>query len=372
MRIAQVTPRGVHPYSGLLASLVQLSIALAKRGLEVEVWQLHGWPEENRGFTEALEENGVELVTVDAGTSPRRLSAEAVRQIGRRRVDGAHLHGVFNPTNNLLAKRLDVPYVVSPHGGYAAESLDFHRFRKVAFKYLFELPMLRRAAAMIALSQQESGEVQRFGYRDRVAVIPNGAVPAPKDLDESAFRTELGLDGTTRLAVYAGRIDISAKRLDRVVRAVAGNERWHLALLGGDFRHGIGDVTALAAKLGAADRVHLPGPRRGRALYEALRAADAFVLISRSEGMPMALLEALAAGTPAVVSAEVDRAIGVSSAGAGWVTEPDGLSSLLDRLGNLSSEEWGLRRSAAVAVASQYDWSNVAGAYEDLYQQVFA
>src|SRR5665811_2495849 len=245
MRIAQIAPRGVHPYSGLLASLVHVSAALAQQGIQVEVWQLHPWTDENAQMTALLEAAGIELVAIDVGDSQWRLSSRASHQIAQRRVDIAHLHGVFNPTNTAVARELEVPYAISPHGGYAAESLSYHRWRKSAFKFALELPMLRRAAAVSALTEQESNEVRDFGFEGRVLVIPNGVRPIATDLDADAFRGELGLDRSTALAMYAGRIDTRGKRLGDVVRAVAGNARWHLALMGGDFRGGIDEAARL-------------------------------------------------------------------------------------------------------------------------------
>ena len=56
------------------------------------------------------------------------------------------------------------------------------------------------------------------------------------------------------------------------------------------------------------ERVHLVGERHGRRLQESVCAADLFALMSRWEGLPMALLEALSLATPAVVSPAVERA----------------------------------------------------------------
>jgi glycosyltransferase involved in cell wall biosynthesis len=366
MRVAQVAPRGVNAYSGLLASLVELSISLTATGNEVEVWQLHDWPDDNADIVDRLRSAGVALVPITedrfgAGTAGGRL-------LGQRHADIVHLHGVFNPTNVRLARALGVPYVVSPHGGYAEASLAFHRWRKKAFQHLFELRMLRRAAAVCALTTLEADQIGSFGFAGRVPVIPNGAPQIEHDLDATTFRRELGLTDEVRLAAFTGRIDVRVKRLDAVVQGVAAATGWHVAFIGGDFREGVAQLRRLAADLDVAERVHLPGPRRGRDLHEALAAADAFLLMSRSEGIPMALLEALATGTPAVVSPEVDAVVPVAE--AGWVTSPTALHPLLEMLYDMPTTEWQQRSTEARRLAANYEWSRVANSYAALYGEI--
>ncbi len=373
MRVAHVAPKGVHPYSGLLASLVAMAAGLAERGVEVEVWQLHEWPPvDTAELSRTLEGSGVEFVRMDPQTERWGRPALTPSQLRSRAVDVAHVHGVFNPTNNFLARDLEVPYVVSPHGGYAKESMAFHRSRKQLYMRLFERPMLDRAAAVCAVTDQEATELKRLRVRAPVHVVPNGAHAPDSGLDRVAFRHELGLETGTRLAVYAGRLDVRTKRLDRIIEGIARASGWHIALLGGDFRGGAAEIKRIANELGVSESVHLPPPRRGRDLDNALAAGDVFVLISRSEGMPMALLEALAAGTPAVVSAEVERSVGVAAAGAGWVVEPQSLGELLRRLDSSGMDELHARQASARALSRRYDWAAIAEIQEGIYRQVTA
>jgi glycosyltransferase involved in cell wall biosynthesis len=117
-------------------------------------------------------------------------------------------------------------------------------------------------------------------------------------------------------------------------------------------------------------RLTIAGPRHGRKLREAFAAADCFALTSRWEGLPLALLEALAHGVPSVVSPAVDRLVGVRGAGAGWVAEPPELGALLRRLESLGSDAWTIRAQAACALAARYDWAAVAARYEAEYARV--
>ena len=359
MRIAQVVPAGAHPYSGVPAVIAHLSAHLADRGHHVEVWLLRPWSEEEQAVhAAALRDAGVSLVSPTT-TGRRRLAALADRD-----VDVVQLHSVFTPPNALLARRLRVPYVISPHGGYAPASLARSTRRKTAYKYLLERPMLRRAALRVALTDVEARDLDAFGAGRPVAVIPNGVIPAPRDLDGAAFRRELGLGPTDRLLLFVGRLDILHKGLDVLLDGVAEASAWRLAVVGPDVRGGRAWLLARAEALGMLSRLAVVGPRQGRALHEAFAAADCFALTSRWEGLPIALLEALSHGVPAVVSPAVDRLVAVSQAGAGWSVRASELGPALRRL---DDAELARRAAGTRALAARYDWTAIAARYEAAY-----
>jgi glycosyltransferase involved in cell wall biosynthesis len=246
------------------------------------------------------------------------------------------------------------------------------RAKKQVYRRLIELPTLRRMAAVCALTEAEAAEVRAFGYPGRIEVFPNGVPDPLVDVDAGALRAGLGIDPSDRIGLYVGRIQIDHKRLDAVARAVAAVPGWHLVLVGSD--HG-GDAQRLCdmvASQAGAERIHFDGPRRGRRLAEAYAGADAFFLMSHSEGMSMALLEALSYGLPAVVSPEVEAALPVADAGAGWATGPAGLTGLLETLRGPGAGDDAHRRAAARRLVADHRWEAIAGRYAGLYREVAA
>jgi glycosyltransferase involved in cell wall biosynthesis len=199
-------------------------------------------------------------------------------------------------------------------------------------------------------------------------VIPNGVERPPAHLDRGALRRELQIGYDDLLAVFVGRLDVYRKGLDVLVRGIAAALGWHLALIGPRFRD-MDQLEASIEQLGIGDRIHLLGERHGRGLQESVAGADLFTMLSRWEGMPMALLEALSLSVPAIVSPAVERAIGVDAAGAGWVAEEQDLGPLLSRLRNADRRELTRRGEAAVLLASKYDWDEVAERYEHVYER---
>ncbi len=363
MRMAHVAPFGVPPWSGVLTVIVDLASALAGRGHHVEVWQLHDWAHQDyRPHLAALHEAGVKTARVRVGANWWRTRA-TIREASRG-LDVVHLHSVFSPRNTLLAAAIPTPYLVSPHGGYAPVSLSRSRARKGAYAALFERRMLRGAALVFVLTQAELEGLGAQGIAGPFALIPNGVRPPPADVDPVAFRAELGLAENRRLALFVGRLDVFHKGLDFLFQAVAEAPDWHLALIGPDHRGGAARLRQMAAGLTVGDRVSFVGTRTGPRLHEALAAADLFVLLSRWEGLPMALLEALSHGLPALVSPPVERALGVAAEKAGWVVAPQSAGELLRVLAGLNGHAWQGRRGAARRLAMRHDWGDAAERYE--------
>jgi glycosyltransferase involved in cell wall biosynthesis len=366
MRIAHVAPPAGGSASGILTVLAHLTTALVRRGHDVALWHEGDWSAPGlRKLTSTLDDGGVHRVHLD--TTPRRgralptvsLPAETV-------VDVVHLHSVFVLLNAAVARTWNGPLVFSPHGGYDPVSLSRSFLRKQVYSALYEKRMVRRATAVAALTEVEAAQIRDFAGPVMTAVIPNG-VAEPVAGRGTWLRDRIRMPRDARLAVFVGRLDVRHKGLDRLVQAAAAAPSWHVLLVGPDHRGGRDQLARMIAKTGVAGRVHFMGPLEPAALGEVHAAADLFVLPSRWEGQPMSLLEALAQGTPALVSPEVDRLVPVSAAGAGWVSASEGLGRVLEGLAGLSPDEWSSAGGAARALARGYDWDTVAAAYEDLY-----
>jgi glycosyltransferase involved in cell wall biosynthesis len=367
VRIAQVVPKGEQPSSGVLTVIVHLASALARRGHHVEVWQLHEWkPDIYSEPTRLLVESGAIEVPIPVS---RRLGPTAAAVADERGIDLVHLHGAFNRSNTALSRSLRHPYVFSPHSGYHPVSLRRSRLRKAIYRVLFERRMLADASLLVALTDLELGHLRDFGARGPFAVIPNGVEPPRNHVDRLAFRRELGLSPETPFAVFVGRLDVHRKGLDVLVRGVSEAPGWHVALVGPRFRD-MDRLERMISDLDVSGRVHVVGERHGHRLLESIGAADVFALLSRWEGLPMALLEAFAVGTPAVVSPAVDQVVGVEAAGAGWVAREADLGPLLRRLQRERREELEARRDAGLNLSKRYDWGAVAERYETAYERI--
>jgi glycosyltransferase involved in cell wall biosynthesis len=134
-----------------------------------------------------------------------------------------------------------------------------------------------------------------------IAVIPNAVESRPIGDGPVALRRRLGIPTDAFVITMVGRLD-RLKDQETLIRAFArafgDDPAFHLVLFGeGPLRR---EFEELASTLGVADRVQMPGLERGVGAVYAM--ADLFVFTSLLEGMGMAPLEAMLAGTPCVIS----------------------------------------------------------------------
>lgn len=215
-----------------------------------------------------------------------------------RRIDVVHSHeftmGVYG---GFAANSLSLPHVITMHGSrYYAERWR----RRAALRWAAS-----QSRALIGVSDATADDLRRTlpSVADRVCVVPNG-IPFVSGNRASA-RASLGLGDGNRLILSVGNL-YPVKGHDVLLRAlalIAGDSAasaWSVAIAGrGDAES---SLRQLANELGIAERVQFLGLRSD--VPDLLAAADLFVLPSRSEGLPLALIEAMGASLP-IVSTDV-------------------------------------------------------------------
>jgi glycosyltransferase involved in cell wall biosynthesis len=199
---------------------------------------------------------------------------------------------------------------------------------------MIQRPVLEQATCFHATGDAEYEDIRRMGFRQPVAVIPNGI-----DLPQIDSRAQ---KKAARTLLYLGRLH-PIKGLDVLLRAWHKLQliypTWTLRLAGPDARGFLSQLRALERDLGL-ERVQFLGELNGAAKWDELRAAEIFVLPSYSENFGVAVAEALASGVPAVVSTAAPWQ-GLEGRGAGWWVEPtvQGVLSALHHAMKLSPEE---------------------------------
>jgi glycosyltransferase involved in cell wall biosynthesis len=253
---------------------------------------------------------------------------------------------------------MGVPVIVSEHTDPRKEPLPgvWQPLRRIAY---------RRAARVVSVSAAIDS------YFEWIAEPKRAVIPNPIDFAELEQEGP-GLEFPWPHAVVAmGRL-APEKGFDLLIEAFASlAERfadWGLAILGeGGLR---GELESLASRAGLADRVLLPGAISSPG--NTLKKAELFVLSSRWEALPMALVEAMACGLPVVATECLAGAAELVRPGQNGVLVPTqnvpALAAAMAELMQEPAKRRVLGQNAAASVR-QFDLDRIVEAWEELLSQ---
>jgi len=180
----------------------------------------------------------------------------------------------------------------------------------------------------------------------RIVTIPNGV--RPPVVSQSSLRDELGLASTDQLVVAVGNLyPVKGHRylLEALAQLTAQYPGLHVAIAGrGELEE---QLRSRARDLHVSDRFHLLGLRSD--IGNVLAGSDVFVLPSLSEGVPLALLEAMLAGRSVVATAVGDVPIVLDGGRAGLLVPAEDVTALANALSTMLNNSALARRLAMAA-----------------------
>lgn len=275
-----------------------------------------------------------------------------------------HAHNTVSQLYSVMASLLTRrPVVVTLHGANYGGSGRHRRLRRI---------LASRCAATACVSQDALTAARDLDHipAARLHLVYNGI-----DVQEMAAargqrqvaRRELGLEPGDQAVISVGRLS-QEKDYATLLRAMASLEGPRLFLVG----HGParGELENLASELGLGERVVFLGERGD--VPRLLAACDLFALSSLTEGISMALLEAMAGGLPVAATAVGGTPELVIPGQTGLLTPPGDPAALAQAMGELLSDPeraQALGAAGAERVARHFSLEAMAGAYAGLYRQ---
>ncbi len=237
----------------------------------------------------------------------------------------------------------DTPYFVFPHGmldPWFKRAYPLKHLKKWLYWPWADYRVLRDARAVLFTSEEERRAAREsfWLYRCNEVVVNYGIAGPDADaaLQRSAVLAKFPALEGRRVFLYLGRIH-EKKGCDLLVRAfaktAAADDGIRLVFAGPDQTGWADELRALAAGLGIADRIVWTGMVAGDLKWGLLRLAEVFILPSHQENFGIAVAEALACGTPVLISNKVNIWREIEADGAGLVDDDDepGTVRLLQR-----------------------------------------
>jgi len=338
-------------------------------------------PATRSSFGWRWEDGPVETLYLPSWLRYRSLSWNpAVARFCRERLrefDVVHIFGLYDFLGAAVAgfcRSRRIPYIVEPIGMFLPIVRSF--FLKRMYHLLLGNRMLSGCCSIIATSSQEVAELVSAGLPPEKIVLRRNGVEVPEMMPErGTFRAAHGISADASLILFLGRLS-QKKSPDLLLQAFAmlctqqRHANLELAFVGPDEGATKRKLMRMAGELGVAPRVKFCDPLFGDAKWSAYRDADVFVLPSQNENFGNSAAEALAAGTPVVVTQQCGIApLLVDVAGLTAAHDAASISRAIERILSDSALRAKLR-SGCREVVSRLDWEEPAREMEALYRRL--
>jgi glycosyltransferase involved in cell wall biosynthesis len=302
--------------------------------------------------------------------TPRRIRTAMERAIRTDRPEHVVVHdnGIWRPFHHYAtseARRQGVPVLWSPRGALSGWAIRYKGAKKQLAWLLYQRRLLAAATAFHATSELEAEEIRQLGFRQPIAVVPNGI-----DLLDPVVRSHTRRPG--RRMLFLSRIHPKKGLLNllHAWKAAAPAPDWSLVIAGPDENGHRVEVEALVGSLGLQGHVELPGAIPDAEKWRWYTDAEVFVLPSFSENFGLVVAEALACETPVITTTSTPWR-SLSQRQLGWWVPPtvDGLAAAIREATSLGADDLLERgRRAAPWARQQFAWPSIAAQMRLLYE----
>jgi glycosyltransferase involved in cell wall biosynthesis len=292
--------------------------------------------------------------------------------------DVAHIHALFSPISSMaatVARQQGLPYVLRPLGTLDPADLQKKRQLKQLYAAALEKRNLAGAAAVHFTTDQEAKISERFGVQTKDWVFPLGVVLP--ETEEVNLRDRHNIPADRPIILFMSRID-KKKGLDLLIPAleklVTEGQEFAFVLAGGNPQEPEyeAQIQQQIADSVIADRAHVIGFVSGSDKTAWLKTADISVLPSYYENFGIAVAEAMAVGTPVVISDQVHIWEDVKQAQAGWICgcNVESLAQSLRESLQDSVERKQRGIHAQELVLQKYSWDAIATQMMTAYREI--
>ncbi len=281
------------------------------------------------------------------------------------------VEGFYNMSLSKLQFELlkeNIPYIIIPRGELTQQAQKRKRIKKLLANILLCNRFARKASSIHYLTQQEYLDATEKWNKNHF-ILPNG-INIPALSNEKVFGDAIRIISIGRLEPYQKGLDILLAACCQIKdQLVAKNTKLDIYGPDVDNKKQLLESQIKEKELSSVVKIHDGVFGDDKKLV--LQSADVFVMPSRFEGHPMALIEALSYGLPAIVSRGSNMKAEIEEYAAGWTFESDS-KELADRLlyvlDNFSEVKE--KSNSALRLAREYSWSKIAVKTHNEYEKI--
>ncbi len=359
VRLLHVISRTDPESGGPIEALLCFSHVLSELGHQIEIVSLESQSDV------ATRHIPFRITGVGRGTGRYRYNPHLSQWLkeNAKKYDCIILHGLWNYSSLGAWRALrnsSTPYVIFAHGmmdPWFRGRYPLKHLAKQIFWSLGEWRVLRDARAVLFTCEEECqrarGVFWGHRYREKVVLFGTAAPNGDPEAEKAIFQRNFPQLNGRRFLLYLSRIH-PKKGCDLLIRAMAAclaemPQDMDLVIAGPDQIGWVSELKELAQGLGIEHRVHWPGMLTGSMKWGAYRNALAFILPSHQENFGIVVAEAMACGTPVLISNKVNIWREIVTMNAGYVEEDtqEGTQKLMLRVLQMRAEQRAEFASAA-------------------------
>lgn len=267
-------------------------------------------------------------------------------------------------TYSKILRKLKIPYILVFHGGASRDNARKGWLKKKIANCIFFNTFIKYACRVVYLNENELNNSIFRKINDNYAIIPNG-VDMPNRPLQPIISDKLVISFISRMDYYGKGLDVLFAAIEKLKE-----EGWANKVEFAFYGYPNKMISAMIDQLVpmASCRGYVSGPSK----REAFEMSNINILPSRSEGMPMTILEAMSYGRPCIVTPMTNMAEIVNDNNCGWVIELNVnsiVSTIQQAYYEFKVDACGYY-SRCRNLALKYSWNNVAKCSLELYKEV--